>query len=199
MYIVKRMTAFFVSRGVISADRQEVQIYEYGLELILADIINFAAVLLISAALQEIGSGILYLLCFVSVRIFSGGFHARTHLLCGISMILFYLLFTFICKGAASAGSAVLIAGTILAYAPLLKWAPVRNRNRPLNDSKRRKNRYRAVASYILWTLAAAAFAAFGMQSGKEILFALWIVSINIVLAQFVQFVEGSERNEEFN
>lgn len=199
MYIAKRMAAFFVRRGIISEERQTVEIYEYGLELILADLINFAMILLISSMLQGVGSGILYLMCFVSVRIFSGGFHARTHLRCGIAMVLFYLLFVLVCRGIISVGAEVLIVGTMIAYIPLLKWVPVRNENRPLNDSKRRKNRYRAIVSYIAWTITATLFVSFGMQWGKEILLTLWVVSINIIFAQFVKFVEGCERNEEIN
>ena len=199
MYIAKRMAAFLVRRGIISEERQTVEIYEYGLELILADLINFVVILLISSMLQGVGSGILYLMCFVSVRIFSGGFHARTHFRCGIAMVLFYLLFVLVCRGIISAGAEVLIVGTMIAYIPLLKWVPVRNENRPLNDSKRRKNRYRAIVSYIAWTITAALFVSFGMQWGKEILLTLWVVSINIIFAQFVQFVEGCERNEEIS
>ena len=78
------------------------EIYEYGLELISGDLINFAVVLLLSALLQNIGTGVLYLLCFVSVRLFSGGFHAKTHFRCGLAMAVFYLLFSVIYRSLVS-------------------------------------------------------------------------------------------------
>lgn len=45
------MADFFVNRKIVSEKRQTVKIYEYGLELILTDIINFTVILLISSVL----------------------------------------------------------------------------------------------------------------------------------------------------
>ena len=54
--------------------------YEYGIELILGDLINYILILVTSIVLkQDVYIPLLYLICFVSVRIFSGGFHAATH------------------------------------------------------------------------------------------------------------------------
>lgn len=197
MYIARRMTAFLVRRGIIAEDRRTMEIYEYGLELISGDLINFAVVLLLSALLQNIGTGVLYLLCFVSVRLFSGGFHAKTHFRCGLAMAVFYLLFSVIYQGLSAAGTEVLSAGTALAYIPVAVCIPVVNRNRPLNDAERRTNRKRAIILYVLWTMLAVLLVFFGMEAGKVILSTLWIISINIIFARYVQFWEGRERDEK--
>ncbi len=197
MYIAKRMTAFLAGRGIIPDDRQTKEIYAYGLELIFGDLVNFAIVLLMSLVLQGIGTGILYLLCFVSVRLFSGGFHAKTHFRCGLAMAVFYLLFSVICEGLSAAGAEVLAAGTTLAYIPLLICAPIVNENRPLDDDARRKNRRRAIVLYTLWTASAACCVIFGMQAGRVLFSALWIISINIVFARYVRFKEGNEKDEK--
>ena len=61
--------------------------YEYGIELILGDLINYILIFVTGIVLkQDVYIPLLYLICFVSVRIFSGGFHAATHAGCSIFM-----------------------------------------------------------------------------------------------------------------
>ena len=112
MYIARRMTAFLVRRGIIAEDRRTMEIYEYGLELISGDLINFAVVLLLSALLQNIGTGVLYLLCFVSVRLFQRRvFTQRPIFDADWRWRVFYLLSSVIYQGLSAAGAEVLSAG----------------------------------------------------------------------------------------
>lgn len=195
MYIAQRMTAFLIRRGIITEDKKMAEIYEYGFELILGDLVNFAIVLLISGVLQGIGTGLLYLFCFVSVRIFSGGFHAKTHFRCGLAMVVFYLMFAALCRGLSFVGMETILIGTALAYVPVICCSPVVNENRPLGEREQRRNKKRAVILYTLWAALAAAFVLFGTEAGKIIFSTLWVISFNIVFARIVQFMERSERH----
>lgn len=137
---------------------------------------NFLFILLLSISLQTIGTGVLYLLCFVSVRIFSGGFHAKTHMRCSLAMVIWYLMFCVLNVFLAAADWKILSIGTLLAYVPLIRYAPVPNGNRPLSRIKRRKCRGRTVSVYTLWVLLAAFFTSFGVWTGTVFFFALWMV-----------------------
>lgn len=74
MRIANKVTAYFIDRKIIATEKRN--IFEYGFELIFADSINFAIILLTSAWFHALDVGLVYLLCFVSTRIFCGGFHA---------------------------------------------------------------------------------------------------------------------------
>ena len=70
--LVKKMT----DRGIIVPEKREV--YKTGIMLLLADMINFALVLLIGILCGALYESALYLLMMWTVRRFSGGYHAKT-------------------------------------------------------------------------------------------------------------------------
>ncbi len=57
-------------------------IYEYGLSLLVYSTINLATVLLIGAFLHCIWESLCYVVCFLVLRKFTGGYHARSPVAC---------------------------------------------------------------------------------------------------------------------
>ena len=138
--------------------------------------------------------GIFYLLCFITVRIFSGGYHSTTHSRCSLAMISFYLLFIFIYKKILTIDVDILLVGVLLAYIPIIIYSPVIYENRPLSEYVRRKSRQRAIIVYSLWLIMSLIFIFFGMKQGRVIIATLWIISINIIFAQCFKFMKGCEQ-----
>ena len=79
-YISRKITEKLIEKGIIAERKYSADVYEYGIELILGDLINYILIFVTGIVLkQDAYIPLLYLICFVSVRIFSGGFHAVTH------------------------------------------------------------------------------------------------------------------------
>lgn len=78
MSISARITAFLVAQKIVPAEDSD--IYEYGFELLLADLFNFSVILLIGGISGHLWPSVLYLLIFVGLRSVCGGYHAKTHL-----------------------------------------------------------------------------------------------------------------------
>ena len=150
--------------------------------------------MLINLIFFEFNMGIFYLLCFITVRIFSGGYHSTTHFRCSLAMISFYLLFIFIYKKILTIDVDILLVGVLLAYIPIIIYSPVINENRPLSEYVRRKSRQRAIIVYSLWLIMSLIFIFFGMKQGRVIIATLWIISINIIFAQCFKFMKGCEQ-----
>lgn len=197
MEVSHRIAAFLAYRGIIPEEPEKLKVYEYGLELILGDIINFLSIVLLSVCLQGVWTGLLYLLCFTSVRIFSGGYHAKTHMRCNLTMIVWYLLFSALNIFLIKADWRILSVGTLMTYVPLIRYAPAPNENRPLSQAMRRKCCRRAVIVYTGWVILAALFTLFGVWGGTVIFSTLWMVSSNIVFAMVVRVYEGGEKDVE--
>ncbi len=68
----------------IKEDKQEQDVYTYGFELIISTIIFFVSIIVISAILSSPISGLVFLITFVPLRLFTGGYHADTYSRCFI-------------------------------------------------------------------------------------------------------------------
>ena len=60
MKFAQQIAALLVSQKIIEQD--ETEIYVYGLELIISDVINFSAIIIVSVILQEFICTAIYLL-----------------------------------------------------------------------------------------------------------------------------------------
>ncbi len=58
MRIANKVTAYFIDRKIIATEKRN--IFEYGFELIFADSINFAIILLTSAWFHALDVGLVY-------------------------------------------------------------------------------------------------------------------------------------------
>lgn len=84
--ISNAITDFYIRKNHVPKEKRE--IYSYGFQLILADIINFSIVILLGVFLGKVIDSILFLITLCSIRQFSGGFHAKTFWLCRVSMLI---------------------------------------------------------------------------------------------------------------
>lgn len=189
MSISARITAFFIARSIIASDDRE--IYEYGFELLIADLINFSAILLIGGLAGQLWYSVLYLLIFVGLRSFCGGYHAKTHLRCHICTIGAYLLF-MLCNMWLSPDNAILLLGeNLLASVPVVLFAPIPHANKPLTDAVRKKNRIRSIVLYYSLTLLAFVLCLHYRQEGAAISLTLWIVSLSMIPAIYIHSRKG--------
>ena len=62
----------------------ELEVYVYGMELILSTAACFGSILLSSALFSEFSMGIIFIIVFASLRTFTGGYHADTYRKCFI-------------------------------------------------------------------------------------------------------------------
>ena len=73
---------FFVSKDVITEEEKEV--CAYGMELIISGIINVSLVIIIGLITCYIWYAIVYNTMMIVIRMYTGGYHADTHLGCNI-------------------------------------------------------------------------------------------------------------------
>lgn len=191
MYISRKITEKLITKGIIEKRKYSADVYEYGIELILGDLINYILILVTSIVLkQDVYIPLLYLICFVSVRIFSGGFHAATHAGCSIFMIAFYLIFTLMYNVTLHMEILRVALFIVLSYLPIVLFAPVRNKNRYVSERKARINRIRAICLYSAWAAVSVFMILNDMLIGYVISAVLYTISLNIMFAESIKFLE---------
>lgn len=167
--------ALWVRNNVISKD--DAPVCCYGLELLLSTVINFAIMICISFISGKPFIIIPYILAFIPLRIFAGGYHSKSHVNCIIfNTVLFIIsvLLSFV-----SSHNAVTLC-TFLNFISLLliiSFSPVEAKNKPLSEDEAKKYRKSSiyisalifVISFILYKTNTVSHIAYSMVSYGEI------------------------------
>lgn len=94
--VAKRITKCLVDDGIISSDL--VDVYIYGFEVLVSSLLSTLLILLIGALGGRFIETIIFLIVFIGLRSFTGGFHASTYWLCTTLTLSIYsivMLFSF--------------------------------------------------------------------------------------------------------
>ncbi len=134
--LVKQWTA----TGIIC--RSNAEIYRYGLELLISTFINLVIMLGISTAFGHPFIVIPYLLAFIPLRLFAGGYHARNHLFCILLNTAAYFVSCLlaVCLEKTAAVFVTLL-GNFTSFALIILFAPIPAKNRPLSVAEKSRNR----------------------------------------------------------
>ncbi len=181
VYLTDRM----VSAGMIA--KSDEAIYRFGLEQGFWMVLNLATAVALSAAWGMLAEGLCFMAAYMPLRIYAGGYHARTPLRCyGGGMVLVaaaLLMMREISWGVGSGALIMMLAGVLL-------WilAPVADENKPL--SSRERHVYVRRARWIAATEIAVALLA-GLAGWQMILGS--VSTMFIIMA--VMLVLGNLRN----
>ena len=164
--------------------------YQYGIEITISSIFNILLILLTSLLFRDVLSGVIFLLCFISLRIYSGGYHATTYLRCSIVFLLTYILVEishiFLSHYFLSniRFSEVLL---LIFFLPVLIYAPVQNKHKKLDEKKKRKNKILSVIIYIILAVIALLLHSCKSSYGMTMVMTLAAVSTMILIEIFMQ------------
>lgn len=126
--------------GVISGD--EADSYRYGLELLISTALNLLAIVCISVVLGHPMMFVPYLIAFIPMRLFAGGYHAGKHWVCILFNAAVYFIAFFVMLHLTDYNSAVFsIAISVIFLIMVFLFAPVEAKNKPLYESERVRNR----------------------------------------------------------
>lgn len=124
-------------------DAYPLDIYIYGIELILSSLIGTVLVFGLGIVSGYAVESIIFMVSLSAVRIFSGGYHAYTYLKCNmifvISAVLSLLCYQFYCLYLLDFHNLIMGILFLLSLILLLVFAPIENPNKKIDDSDRNK------------------------------------------------------------
>lgn len=126
-------------------DTAELDVYCYGFEQIISTTAIIVTILIAAVLTGDAVKSLLFIVCFVPIRIFAGGFHCSTYRGCFLFSNGIFLLSLFLGKmedgifpvAAAFINAAILLLCCIIVY----QVAPVLNPNNPLSGSEIIRNK----------------------------------------------------------
>lgn len=177
-----KVADFFVQEG--SIEKEEYEIFRYGLEILLDNISIMALLVLIGGIVDRILETSIYLLVFCSLRQFTGGYHAKTRRGCHMATMAGYLI--FLIEMGLLTGKQItyrnisLVMGIVYIFCMgvILVFAPVEHKNKPLTEMKKRRNRRYTLGEMLLLGGGIAIL----YSSLPEVSFAILVTLIEVAL-----------------
>lgn len=187
----QKLTSLLYGHSHLEDNRRSV--YVYGFELLLSTTAAIISILIISTVFSCPLSGALFLLVFISLRLFSGGYHASTYGRC-------FLLTNFVyCLSAETAKLIIVfipsdtfgifhIALTFTAAIPIVLLSPVRNTKHPLSETRYNRNKLVARLVLLFWACLSFIMSLFleGYYSSL-ITVTLTAVAVMMIIPKFIE------------
>lgn len=129
--IVKRWTSYLVANDIIK--EQEKEIYSYGLYQGLLIVINILTTIAIGFLFAMVVESVLFMVAYIPLRSYGGGYHAKTQLRCYFVSIILIILSLSLLKFITIRWIIILgVSGVSGGIVYLL--APVEDKNKPLDQ-----------------------------------------------------------------
>lgn len=140
------------AKDIISID--ELDAYRYGLELLIPKVILYVAILIVSFITNSFILSVLFVVMFMGIRRYAGGFHCQTAEMCLCISFLIYLLVVFFFSSEVYVG--VYGVSSVVSTITIMIFAPVEDKNRPLDDIEKKQYRLKSLISTGLVFLVSA-------------------------------------------
>ena len=137
--IATKISNIIIQKCQLSSDL--IKIYTYGCELLISTGLGMMSVFLISCLLGRPLSGIIFLIVFVSLRLFCGGLHASTYLRCFILSNLIFLSVYSLSWGLTYVSWFLSVLLLLISFIVIFAFAPIKNVNHPLSDERYIRNK----------------------------------------------------------
>jgi len=145
--IIRKMTNWWISLKIIEKDDED--IYEYGLELMLHTVLNLSAILVSAALLGKTLENLVLLMVVIPLQLHGGGYHAKTHLRCFLIMYIGWWSITYALPYIHPTMATVM---AIISIMVVYKLAPVPHVNVKMSEEQRL--RMRRIARIIVVSVA---------------------------------------------
>lgn len=149
--MLNKLSAKLARKLADHTEAEKEDIYIYGLELIISTIIEFTSILFVSGLLLELKSCLIFIIMFVPLRLYTGGYHAKTYKKCFvISNLSYWIILILKYMTWKNTPSGIWIGLLIIASCYIAIKAPVINQAQPISEYKQMRSK--RIARYILLT-----------------------------------------------
>ena len=170
------------------SERYPIEVYTYGIEIILSSLLGCSSVIIISILFGNIFEGIIYITVLSLIRIFAGGYHADTYLKCNIitvtSFCISLMIHKFYVNRLIVYTPAIMIAFALFVFTILCFYAPVDNENKPVAENDKIKfKRISLIIAFFIFLISPVVYYLFGYYQVLIGVSAVLVESISIIVS----------------
>lgn len=180
----KLVFQYLLKNGVITDSSDEKEYYQYGIEITISSLLNVILIIGIGILFRSVIESIIFLVCFILLRQFTGGFHADTYLKCNCSfcisfiavLIMYHTTFDKVniwCS----------VAISTLCTAIIIYHCPIEHVNKPIPKYKRKLHKSVAALLSVVYGIVGTVMVAISNKYGALVLYTLVLVAVLIIFA----------------
>ncbi len=180
----KLVLQYLLKNGVITDSSDEKEYYQYGIEITISSLLNVILIIGIGILFRSVIESIIFLVCFILLRQFTGGFHADTYLKCNCSfcisfiavLIMYHTTFDKVniwCS----------VAISTLCTAIIIYHCPIEHVNKPIPKYKRKLHKSVAALLSVVYGIVGTVMVAISNKYGALVLYTLVLVAVLIIFA----------------
>ena len=136
-----RLADRLYKHGTISEETKD--IYIYGFQLLISFLFSTLLVLMLGMVLGKVTETFIFLIIYILLRSFSGGYHSRTYVMCTIITLCVYLI-VILMTSLIDVNLVAYLSAYFLGIVLLSLMAPVRHPNKKI--SSRDANKYKVIS-----------------------------------------------------
>lgn len=137
-HLATLLTNYYIKKGKIDIDDKEV--YVYCFDIAISTVLNFAILIIISLCTKTYIESFCFGICFVTLRNYAGGLHAKTHFGCSILLIVVILGWVAAIKYIEVKYLKIISYVFVVVSTPIVLFlAPVDNSNNVLDNNQKKK------------------------------------------------------------
>lgn len=180
--IAEKMVNTFLENQVI--DEENTEAYKYGMELLVSQVISIGVVLILGILLGRVWETLLFLIFFIAIRVYAGGYHASCYRNCILGFSISYIGILFLGEWIRKEQlEYFVIVWLVLADIIIYILAPIEDRNKPLDSKEYIEYRKKAQKNTIFMSsIIYVVYAFIPLMRDKMLYAALAISEIGILL-----------------
>lgn len=193
--ISDNLLEYLIKSDVIDDNEDCVAYYRYGLEITISSILNIVLILLVGIISNNFFESIAFLICFIPLRQFTGGYHADTYFKCNLSFVtlfsLLLLIYNITFKFISIYAELTMLVFSLVIF---ITECPVENKNKPLTDKQKRKNGCLAVILGFLYGAIGVILKVLSYSIGVIFIYTLVLISLLIIVATLQKIRKGKKQ-----
>lgn len=179
--VAVKITDILCKNNTIRTEDKE--IYIYGFEILLSNIVNFTIVVVLGFLLKQFYHAMLFYIAFVITRSYSGGYHASTYVKCHIAFASIFIVTMFMSRLLLPTTSLVYLLVFIAIYIGcIFEYAPIENSNKTLQELDKLKYRKISIVISLCWTVLVVALYFIAREFAATLTFTLVAVAMLMLI-----------------
>lgn len=177
----KVIADFLLHKNIIP--ETEIDVYIYGYETVILGIIDFFIVLAVGFIFNKIITMLIFFAMFISVRLYTGGYHANTVLKCKVVFVLICISLVFLSEFKFPYYLYILMM--LLYVITSFFLAPIENYNKPLTSEEQMKYRRISIAMSIFCSIADVFSYFFAIKICTTITVTAFFITLLMIIGEY--------------
>ena len=141
-----------IIESIYGKEDSKLELYIYGLELLFSSAVSTILLLVLGIVIGALVESIIFIVVFSALRIFAGGFHSRSFILCNLLTVLNFVIVLVIYRYFSEILFSPVVFSIVfgLSFIICLFFAPVENINNPINYVLQKRHKIKALIVIII-------------------------------------------------